>query len=403
MIRWTALALALIGGALGGLWACAPEPSRSEARREVVLWHSYRGAERDTLEALAADFERAHTDLKVRLLPVPYDALPDKLTAAVPRGNGPDLFVFAHDRVGDWADAELLEPLGLRVTPRDADHFARATLDALSHGGDLWGLPLAFKCLALYRNTHVAPEAPATTDALIAAAGAARRRDASVWGVAWELDSLYFHAPWLHGFGGAVYDGDADLPAFDSAAAVRSVDFVRSLVSDRALVPPEPTSALTTSLFRDGKLAFVVSGPWFRGELEGVSDWAVSPLPVVSETGRAAAPFLGVEAVLVSRRAREKDAAFELAQFLTNDVAATRRFTEAGQLVANVTVHATPEFQADAFARAFAQQVEHTVPLSNRPHMRRVWTPVKDALSAAIVRGEPPAAALERAARSVRP
>ena len=105
----------------------------------------------------------------------------------------------------------------------------------------------------------------------------------------------------------------------------------------------------------------------------------------------------------MSRRAREKDAAFELAQFLTNDVAATRRFTEAGQLVANVTVHATPEFQADAFARAFAQQVEHTVPLSNRPHMRRVWTPVKDALSAAIVRGEPPAAALERAARSVRP
>ena len=403
MIRRVARALALLGAALGGLGACAPDARPDDPRREVVLWHSYRGAERDTLESLAAQFERGHTDLRVRLLPVPYDALPDKLTAAVPRGNGPDLFVFAHDRVGDWADAELLEPLGVRVAPRDADRFARATLDALSHGGELWGLPLAFKCLALYRNTGLAPEAPATTDALIAAAGVARSRDASVWGVAWELDSLYFHAPWLHGFGGAVYGGDADAPAFDSPAGARSVDFVRSLVSARALVPPEPTSALTTSLFRDGKLAFVVSGPWFRGELEGVSGWAVSPLPVVSETGRAAAPFLGVEAVLVSRRAREKDAAFELARFLTDDAAATTRFAEAGQLVANLNVHATSDFQADAFARAFAQQVEHTVPLSNRPHMRRVWTPVKDALGAAIVRGEDASTALGRAAQAVRP
>jgi maltose-binding protein MalE len=68
-----------------------------------------------------------------------------------------------------------------------------------------------------------------------------------------------------------------------------------------------------------------------------------------------------------------------------------------------VSVHATSDFQADAFARAFAQQVEHTVPLSNRPHMRRVWTPVKDALGAAIVRGEDAATALGRAAQAVRP
>lgn len=399
MMRGLLVVVTLLLGACG-----TGASSESEgATQEVVVWHSYRGAERTVLESLAGSFEAGRPGTRVRLLPVPYDALPDKLTAAVPRGNGPDVFIFAHDRLGDWADTDLAEPLGLRVTEKMADTFARATLDALSHRGELWGLPLAFKTLALYRNTRLAPDAPETTDALIERAQAARGRDAAVWGIAWELDSLYFHAPWLHGFGGAVYVGGTDRPAFDAPAAVRSVDFVRRLVVDTKLVPPEPTSALTTTLFREGHLVYVVSGPWFKGELADQRDWAVSTLPIVSETGRRAAPFLGVEAVVVSRRARDKDAAFALAAHLASDDAAARRFGEGGQLVANLAVHESAAFREDPFARAFAAQVEASVPLSNRPHMRRVWTPMKDALNAAVFRGADAATALGRAAREVAP
>ena len=42
----------------------------------------------------------------------------DKLAVAVPRGNGPDLFIFAHDRLGDWATSGLLETKQRRRSSR---------------------------------------------------------------------------------------------------------------------------------------------------------------------------------------------------------------------------------------------------------------------------------------------
>ena len=38
--------------------------------------------------------------VQIETLAVPYQAFADRITAAVPRGKGPDLFIFAHDRIG---------------------------------------------------------------------------------------------------------------------------------------------------------------------------------------------------------------------------------------------------------------------------------------------------------------
>ena len=54
--------------------------------------------------ALAAE----GADVEVRPEAIPYDALHTKLATAIPRGHGPDLFVAAHDRVGDWARQGLV-------------------------------------------------------------------------------------------------------------------------------------------------------------------------------------------------------------------------------------------------------------------------------------------------------
>ena len=100
---------------------------------ELVVWHAYRGAEQAALASLASRFQAEAPQaglgaLRVRLVAIPYDAFPNKVTVAVPRGNGPDVFIFAHDRVGDWAAAGLLEPYDLRpqVTALRAVHGAMA-------------------------------------------------------------------------------------------------------------------------------------------------------------------------------------------------------------------------------------------------------------------------------------
>lgn len=380
----------LAGVAALGCTARAP-------RDGLVLWHAYRGGEQAALEAAVSAWQ-AESKRPVQLVSIPFDAFANKVSVAIPRGNGPDLLIFGHDRVGDWASRGLLARLGFWLDATAAQAFFPRTLEALVYRGSLFGLPLAFKTLALFHDRALMPEPPADTAALIASCQAIRAADPAKWGVAWEIDSLYFHAPWLHGFGGAIYADEHDTLAIDSPAAQASLAFVRGLLVDSKIFPEEATSALITTLFRERKLACVVSGPWFTGELKGHEGWGVAPLPVVSPTGRRARPFLGVEAVMVSARSTRKRDAFALARAITGDAAARTRMQTGGQLVANKGAYAG---LTDPIARAFRAQVDDTEPLSNRPHMRRVWTPMQRALSQAIVQGRPAPDALAEAKRAI--
>ena len=128
-------------GALAGLAALACEAAPADG--PLTLWHAYRGGEAAGLEAAVARVTAAQPHLAVRLVSIPFDAFVNKVSVAVPNGNGPDLFLFAHDRVGDWAARNLLEPLEFWVDPALAHRFFPRTLDALVYRGALYGLPLA--------------------------------------------------------------------------------------------------------------------------------------------------------------------------------------------------------------------------------------------------------------------
>ncbi|MBU0551178.1 extracellular solute-binding protein [Myxococcota bacterium] len=378
---------------------------------QLNLWHAYRGEETATLEALVAEFEAQHPTLRVNAVSVPFDAFPNKITAAIPRGNGPDLFIFGHDRVGGWAEKRLLEPLNLWSAPIAGapdllERFFKPTVEALAYEGGLYGLPLNFKTLALFYDKALV-SAPETTDALIAAARALRQRDPRVWGLGYEVDSLYFHAPWLHAFGGAAHFSPDGALRMDLKGAGASMRFAHALRAE--IIPPEADSQLITGLFYKHQLAFVISGPWFIAELKDHPSWGVAPLPLVNGSGQThpsgqdqpAGPYLGVEGLFMSSRSAHKPEAFALMRFLTDEASAKRRLKAAGQLVANRATYADPEVAADPVNQAFQRQVEQAVPLSNSPHMQRLWTPMQRALSLSVVEGVDPTESLAELVKRV--
>ena len=106
-------AAALLFGAAGSAWAA-----------ELVVWHAYRGQERDafekTVEMFNAKFGSSGTTAKT--LAVPFDAYADKTTAAVPRGRGPDVFIFAQDRLGGWVEGgQTVEPIDFFLEDETVD------------------------------------------------------------------------------------------------------------------------------------------------------------------------------------------------------------------------------------------------------------------------------------------
>ena len=128
----------------------------ASAAEVLNLWHGYRGAERAAFEQLIDDYNRSQSGIEVKALAVPFGGYADKLSAALPRGQGPDIFVFAHDRLGGWASAgHTVAPIDRYISERLLRRFTPNLIDAMTFGGDLYGLPLAFKSPALILNTDL--------------------------------------------------------------------------------------------------------------------------------------------------------------------------------------------------------------------------------------------------------
>ena len=317
---------------------------------------------------------------------VPYDAFGDKLSSAIPRGNGPDLFIYPQDRIGDWADSNVIEPIEFWVDDARAERFTPDSFSAMAYRGSLWGLPMAVKSLALYYRSDLMPVAPKTTDEMVAIVPAMKAKHG--YALAYANVDLYGHAAWLHGFGGRVMDDVGNLTIATPAAA-KAMTFAAQLVQTGA-APNDAQAPLVTSLFNEGRAAMVMSGPWFRADIRAGVPWHVAELPIVSATGMPAAPFRTAEALLMSARAKDKDEAFAVMDFMSGDASAAIRAKRAHQVVPNPAAYDDPEVAKDEALATFRNQLAHTVPLPTSPMMRVVWTPYRTALGEVLAgRAEP--------------
>ena len=373
--------------------------------KPLVLWHSYRAVERKALEQTVKRWNEGGRKggPKIQLLAVPYDAFPDKITAAIPRGHGPDLFIFAHDRVGDWAESRVIEPIEFWMTEKHADKFLFKAIDALCYGDSLYGLPMAFKSTALYYNRELLPVPPRNTRELLSMGRKHTRPDEGRYGLVYDNRKLYFHAPWLFGFKGLVFGAKGALRV-NTEEARKALAFAYQLGGKGGIVPPESSTTVTTSLFNSGKAAMAISGPWMLGEIDAKVNFAVAPLPTISSTGKAAAPFLGAEGIMMSARCKRKAAAFKAMAYLTSDAMAVIRMLGARQPVASVAAWKDPQVtkKNDRVLQAFRKQLDSAVVMPGTPEMRLVWSPYDMAIQKVVTGSARPAEALKEAEAEIK-
>jgi arabinogalactan oligomer/maltooligosaccharide transport system substrate-binding protein len=388
-------------GTLGALALLLVFPLSALAQKEIVVWHGYRGGEKAAFEKVIDNFNKANAGkIKVTTLAVPYDAFADKITAAVPRGKGPDVFIFAQDRLGGWVAAgNTVEPLDFFLDPATKGRYLKATLDAMTYQGTTFGLPLNFKVITLIYNKKLLPTPPKTTAELAAVARKLTNAPAGKFGLAYWYSDFYYHAALMNGFGGGVFVGRK--PVLNSAQNVASLNYLVKWI-DQGFMPAEPSTALITSLFNQGKAAMVFSGPWFLGEIDKGIEYGLAPLPTISEAGnKPMRPWITVEGVYVAAPSKNKDAAYELAKYLTDVPAAKVMALEGRQTPANKGVYADPQVANDPILKAFRQQVDVAVPMPNLPEMSMVWSPATTAMNVIVKKAATPRAALDQAQKEV--
>src|SRR5437879_7302495 len=162
------------------------------AQTELVVWHSYRAAEKAAIEKVAAAFNASHPGTRVTTLAVPYDAFADKISAAVPRGKGPDVFIYAQDRLGGLIEGgNAVERIDFFLDPETKARFIPTTMEAMTYKGTVYGLPLNYKCITLIYNKKLVTAPPKDSDELVAIAKKLTDKGAGRFGLAYAYSDYY--------------------------------------------------------------------------------------------------------------------------------------------------------------------------------------------------------------------
>jgi len=378
--------------------------SASAAAAELTIWHAYRGAEKAAIEKVVKMYEdkNAAKRIKVSTLAIPYDAYADKISAAVPRGKGPDVFIYAQDRLGGWIEAgKTVEPIDFFLDDQTRNQFLPGMLDAMTYKGAVYGLPINYKSITLIYNKALVKSPPKTSTELVKVAKERTQADSGRYGLAYWYTNFYFHAALANAFGAKVFDTDGKL-ALNSKASVSAISLMMKWYKQDGILPPEPSEALVASLFNEGKAAMVFNGPWFIGEISPKVDFGLAMLPVIDEAGKKPMrPWLTIEGAYVSAASKQKDLAYDLAKFLASEEAGLVMALEGRQLHTNKGIYADQRVSGDRVLKAFHDQLANAEPMPNRAEMTMVWSPATTAMNKITKGSSAPEPAIREAAETI--
>ncbi len=368
---------------------------------ELTVWHAYRAEEKAAFEKVCAQYAASKPGTTVTTLAVPYDAFADKITAAVPRGKGPDVFIFAQDRLGGWIEAgSTVEPVDFFLDDAVKARFIPTTLEAMTYRGSIYGLPFNYKEITLIYNKKLVQQPPRTTGELVALAKKLTDKKAGRFGLAYAYNDYYYHAALQNAFGGRVFD-EGGRPVVNAAENVKALEQLLKWI-DAGILPAEPSTALITSLFNEGKAAMIFNGPWFLGEIAKEVDYGLARLPTVDEAGgKPLRPWMTVEGLYVAAPSKSKDAAFDLVKYLTDVPASTVMALQGRQTPANNKVYGDPRVAGDRILSAFRAQAETATPMPNLPEMSMVWSPATTVMNTVTRKAATPKGALDKAQAQV--
>jgi maltose/maltodextrin transport system substrate-binding protein len=283
---------------------------------ELLVWIGGDKGHRGLAE-VGKKFEK---DLGVPLKVEAPDGLTDKFQAAAQGGKGPDIVFWAHDRLGEWADAGLLKPLELGDDFKA--NFIPMTWDAVTHNKQIWGYPIALEAVSLiYNKKFVSTPPPAQLSEVPVFAKELRATHPNVIAIMWDYNTPYFSWPFLASGGGYPFkkiDGGYDVNniGINNDGAVKGLQAIVELIN-AGVMPKGASYSVMDQKMNSGELAMMVSGPWAWSNLrKGAIDFDVAPLPGVE--GNPGRPFVGVLAAFINRSTPNSDLA---TQFIEKYVA----------------------------------------------------------------------------------
>ncbi|SFR96491.1 carbohydrate ABC transporter substrate-binding protein, CUT1 family [Halomicrobium zhouii] len=305
--------------------------------------------------------------------------LEQKTTSAVPAGQGPQVFDWAHDWVGDYYQRGFLTDQSDDLTV-DLDVFTDAAADAVQYEGNVVGLPYSAETVTLVYNTDVVDEAPESVSDMVAVMDEYHDPDAGQYGLSYPFDP-YFTSAFLQGFGGYYFDPAADPQlGVDRDETIQGLEF--ALENLTPYMPNDPTYEPQAAAFAEGNAAFAINGPWYLATLndKGVN-YEVTSLPAVD--GGELRPYTGISmwyfAKAMESGGADATAGREFVEwYATNEEIHLQNAEEHGAIPVLDSLVGSDDLPANV--QAYSETVGQGIPMPTDPKMNKVWGPMETAL-----------------------
>jgi multiple sugar transport system substrate-binding protein len=341
--------------------------SSGKAKGKLVMWSMGDKADK-TLLSLAKKFEQQNPGVDVQITAVPWDAAHDKLTTSIAAGNTPDMSL-----IGSTWMAEMAAMNGFQATPASfkASAFFPGQWDTTKYKNTAYGVPFIADTSVIYYRTDITTKAGITgapaddwagylkdLKAIQATAGKQNPKLRHATQLLTGFNSWLFWLPLVWQQGGDIYDAKTKKFTFDTPAVTKALEYYSGVFRDK-LSPNDKTDARQN--IQNGLIGTVQQGASTGGDLhlyapELDSKWKTMPLP----RGEQSAGLAGGSDLAVFKDAKNSDAAWKFAEFLTEPKNLAAYAEVSGNLPAAVASWSDDKLKQNPKMAAFETQLKVT-------------------------------------------
>lgn len=324
-------------------------------------------------------------------------------------GNGCDVFQFAHDHLAPAMKEDLLLQLPdtLKETVKtNANELAYdiSTVENDKGGEDLYAVPLSIESVGLYYNKALIPnedDLPTSFADLIEKAKAfekdAANKDRKYFATSSHWADGYFNQYFFGAFGwrplwnAETKTEDGAKAGFSDQKLANAVNYMLTEIKPITTGEGAHNSVQGSSLFEEGKLAILLTGPWLvPGFKKSNIDFGIMKMPTINVDGEEVygKTFAGAQLLGGYKYTKHPEAVQKFLEFMASEEAAKILYETSGDCPAlkkeildnlDVTMNGeTKKIVDDPVINVMLQQLETSIPMPTILEIAYYWTPAED-------------------------
>jgi arabinogalactan oligomer/maltooligosaccharide transport system substrate-binding protein len=351
--------------------------TQSEAKKQpvtITIWHEGEAA---IIKQLQTELDKLAPDVVVKIERKEKMSEVLKLVGNDPK-SAPDMYFFAHDKLGVFAQMGILAPVTDFISKEDMADLLPMTVTAATYKNQIYQLPIYFETQMFMYNKALMKQVPKTTDELLAYMKENTKN--GTYGFVEQHSTAYYASSWLHAFGGYIINDKAQ-PGLNLKETQDAVTYHKQFVK---YMPIDGEYNTMTTLFKEGKAHSTIGGPWLVPDAKAAGiDLGIAPMPTVPSTGKPLSPYSGVQGMCVLKTAEsKKDAVAAVLKQLAKPDIGIALAKSANCAPANVKCYENSDVKSNEMIVAMKATAENVVPMPNIPEMDVMWTVTENMLAA---------------------